>query len=251
MQSNKTLKVLIPVLILLAIGGMWLLKNPPVKTPAATPPPALAQAEQSAATATIAPPSAATSLAVSAFASAPADTKATADTSAQPAAVASATPPQAAATAGGQATALTAKALSPQDNPDFSLHAETLDMQKMFSYGLPVIVDFGASWCGPCQQMAPALEAVNAQTRSKAIVRFVDVDKYPAAVGDYPVQLIPTQFFFTADGKPYVPSQDANLGLRLTTYNHQDTGAHALTAHQGGLTQEQMLAILRDMGAQL
>ena len=62
-----------------------------------------------------------------------------------------------------------------------------------------VLVDFYADWCGPCQMMEPAVEAVASGT--DATVLKVDVDRYQALAGEYGVQSIPTLFVF-ADGEP-------------------------------------------------
>jgi thioredoxin 1 len=61
-----------------------------------------------------------------------------------------------------------------------------------------VLVDFYADWCGPCQMMEPAVEAVAAETDA-AVVK-VDVDVHQSLAADYGVQGIPTLLVF-ADGE--------------------------------------------------
>ena len=89
-------------------------------------------------------------------------------------------------------------------NPDFTLLVtEALDLEQLKSYGLPIIIDFGSDSCVPCQEMAPVLEKLNEELQGKAIIRFVDVWKYPDLAQDYPITVIPTQMLFDKDGNPY------------------------------------------------
>ncbi len=138
-------------------------------------------------------------------------------------------------------------ATSEDQDADFALEAEAIDLAVLFAYKLPIIIDFGSDSCIPCQQMAPVLQSANEDYQGKAIIKFVDVWKYTDAANDFPVQVIPTQVFFNADGTPYVPSDD--LGIEFGFYSTKDTQEHVFTVHQGGLTTEQMNKILADMGA--
>ena len=136
--------------------------------------------------------------------------------------------------------------LSARSKEDFGLEATAIDLEQLKTYKLPIIIDFGADSCIPCKEMAPVLKTLNAEMQEKAIIRFVDVWKYGQAAQDFPVQVIPTQIFITAEGKPYEPSED--IGVEFLTYTYKDTGEVAFTVHQGGLTEEQMRAVLTDMG---
>jgi thioredoxin 1 len=133
------------------------------------------------------------------------------------------------------------------DNPDFALHVtEEIDLEKLKSYGIPIIIDFGADSCIPCKEMAPVLIELNEELRGKAIIKFLDVWKYPALVKGYPVNLIPTQLFIDANGNPYRPKDSKTMGMKL--YSIKDTGEHVLTTHEGGMTKEQLLKALKEMG---
>lgn len=131
---------------------------------------------------------------------------------------------------------------------DFVLDTSFVDLEVLTSYGLPIIIDFGADSCEPCKRMAPVLVTLNAEMQGKAIVKFVDVWKNPDAANEFPVQLIPTQVLINADGTPYVPSND--IGIEFTMYSTRDANEHVFTVHQGGLTEDQMRLILTDMGVE-
>jgi len=131
---------------------------------------------------------------------------------------------------------------------EFALEATAIDLAQLKSYGLPIIIDFGADSCVPCKEMAPVLQKLNKEMQGKAIVKFVDVWKNKNAADDFPVDLIPTQFFFDKDGNPFVP-KDANA-MQMKLYSTKDTNKHVYTAHEGGMTEAQLRAVLKEMGVE-
>ncbi|XP_021737758.1 uncharacterized protein LOC110704271 [Chenopodium quinoa] len=65
----------------------------------------------------------------------------------------------------------------------------------------PVLVDFYATWCGPCQFMVPILEQVNTTLKDKIQVVKIDTEKYPEIADKYKIEALPT-FILFKDGKP-------------------------------------------------
>jgi len=60
----------------------------------------------------------------------------------------------------------------------------------------PVLVDFHATWCGPCKMMAPELQKFAQNNKDKVRVLKVDVDKNHEAASHYNVQGVPTLILF-------------------------------------------------------
>lgn len=132
-------------------------------------------------------------------------------------------------------------------NPEFALHVtKELDLKRLKSFGLPIMIDFGADSCAPCKEMAPVLEKLNEKLQGKAIIKFVDVWKYQKLAEGYPLRVIPTQIFFDKDGKPYVPSDSQTENMNM--FSLKNTNEHVFTTHEGGMTEARILAVFKEMG---
>jgi thioredoxin 1 len=78
---------------------------------------------------------------------------------------------------------------------DASFSAEVLTSNK------PVLVDFWATWCGPCKMVAPVLEEIATERAEQLTVAKLDVDANPETARDFQVVSIPTMILFK-DGQP-------------------------------------------------
>ena len=91
---------------------------------------------------------------------------------------------------------------------------------------LPALIDVGAGTCIPCKLMAPILEELKEELQGKAVVRFVDLNKFPDAARAYGIRVMPTQIFYDASGKE-------------------------LFRHEGFYSKEDILARFKELGVAL
>ncbi|MBQ5967625.1 MAG: thioredoxin [Clostridiales bacterium] len=68
--------------------------------------------------------------------------------------------------------------------------------QEVLKASLPVVVDFWATWCGPCQMLGPVLEEVANENEGKFIVGKVNVDDQVEIAMQYKISAIPTLLVF-------------------------------------------------------
>ncbi|MDN5747105.1 MAG: thioredoxin [Pseudonocardia sp.] len=81
------------------------------------------------------------------------------------------------------------------DVTDATFDADVLKSSKT------VVVDFWASWCGPCKMVAPVLDEIAGENAEKLTVAKLDIDANPETARNFQVMSIPTMIVFQ-DGKP-------------------------------------------------
>jgi thioredoxin len=73
--------------------------------------------------------------------------------------------------------------------------------ELLSSSDVPVLVDFYAEWCGPCQMMGPILEQVNTQLKDRLRIVKIDTEKYTELASQYEIYALPTLVLFK-QGQP-------------------------------------------------
>lgn len=80
--------------------------------------------------------------------------------------------------------------------PEVTLTDQNFDQEVIKENNLPVLVDFWATWCGPCQAQAPIIEEIASEYEGKIKVGKLEVDQNPAAASRYNILSIPTLTIF-------------------------------------------------------
>ena len=84
-----------------------------------------------------------------------------------------------------------------------------------------VLVDFWATWCGPCQALAPTIEELAKDFDGQALVGKVDVDNNQVSAGEYGIRSIPTVLIF----------KNGEVVDKLVGLNPKEVIAEKLSAH--------------------
>ncbi|TGN29325.1 thioredoxin [Empedobacter tilapiae] len=74
--------------------------------------------------------------------------------------------------------------------------SKTMTFEEIINSDKPVLLDFFATWCGPCQMMEPVLQQVKEELGDDVKILKVDVDKYQDLAARYQVQGVPTFAIF-------------------------------------------------------
>jgi len=124
-------------------------------------------------------------------------------------------------------------AVSPDAVPANQAPAQQSAVQPGPQKALPRLVDLGADKCIPCKMMAPILEELKKEYAGRMDVEFIDVWKNPGAGRQYGVQMIPTQIFYSADGKERFRHQ-GYFAKEDILAKWKELGVHLVPAEQAG-----------------
>lgn len=72
----------------------------------------------------------------------------------------------------------------------------TQNFNELIAQGKPVVVDFWATWCGPCKKIGPLVEELAAEYEGQAIIGKVNVEEEDDLVAQFGIRNIPTILFF-------------------------------------------------------
>ena len=84
------------------------------------------------------------------------------------------------------------------------------NFNALLNTGKPVMIDFGATWCGPCKALAPRIEEIEKENDGRAVVGTADVDECSDLAAKFRIRNVPTVLFFKAGSDQPV---DKSVGL--------------------------------------
>ncbi len=100
-------------------------------------------------------------------------------------------------TAGGEENT---RSEMPVASPDDEGQTEWIKQTTIMS-SKPMVIDFFATWCGPCKQLAPILDEIEKGHKGEVIFQRIDVDQEPELAQEFNVQSIPMLMFVTPKGE--------------------------------------------------
>ena len=125
---------------------------------------------------------------------------------------------------------------------------EKTEREKLLVAGRPTIFCFGGSYCPACKRALPALKATQKKYNGRATILYLDVEENRALTREFPLQVIPTYFFYDKNGEVYVPSKKVAEQIEFNELKNRKTGKPEWLLHMGGLSEAELETILADLG---
>ena len=103
-----------------------------------------------------------------------------------------------------------------------SFSTKVYDMTKeglTYLGAVPAVVDFSATWCGPCQRIAPVLDELAAEFDGKVVIYKVDIDKNRNLAKAFNVSSIPAVMYIPLNGEPVMTVGARDKGTFRTEIN--------------------------------
>ena len=88
----------------------------------------------------------------------------------------------------------------PVANPDDEGQTEWIKQTTIMT-SKPMVIDFFATWCGPCKELAPVLDKIEQNHKGEVMFKRVDVDQEPELALEFRVEAVPTLMFVTPKGE--------------------------------------------------
>ena len=83
------------------------------------------------------------------------------------------------------------------------------NFNELLNMGKPVMVDFGATWCGPCKALAPRIEEIEKEYEGRAVIGTADVDECSDLAAKFRIRNVPTVLVCKGGDMPV----DKSVGL--------------------------------------
>lgn len=93
------------------------------------------------------------------------------------------------------------KSAAEREKGEAEAHAAAVIQGDEAIEGLPTVIDFYATWCGPCQMIAPVFDNLKEDYEGKVNFKRVDVDEDAAMAEKYKISAMPTFVFLNAEGE--------------------------------------------------
>lgn len=131
-------------------------------------------------------------------------------------------------TSGAEASDGKVRSLTASDFRSLVMDYESHPQEWVYEGKRPAVIDFYATWCGPCKTMSPVVEAMASAYAGKIDFYKVDIDKEQQLAATFGIQSIPTFLFVPVNGKPTLltgamPKEEFEKAVCEKLLNHDES----------------------------